>query len=274
MAEKYYITNGNKVLGSVVVNGKKSYVKVPIKPGVAARFKYSDALRLISSRLNGDIRWSAQKIYSTKSGKNYIVTNASNFVANNGCLTNVFKNAKAFKSIADADAYIRSHKELIKDFSEPFIINDNFEPVEKTDRKQFTEEQLKTIGVKPKNTGRVIASKAAKIEIYDKSQHKCAICGKPLEYIGMTIDHIVPISRGGANTANNLRCVCEDCNKIKGNRLDDEMYRGLINICSIKAYDEPDDDLWNMFIRAKVRGEIKKYLTRGDDGLSVNMVGK
>ena len=47
----------------------------------------------------------------------------------------------------------------------------------------------------------------------------CACCGKKLTTKTMTMDHIIPISRGGTNEAENLIALCEDCNKEKGNIL-------------------------------------------------------
>lgn len=47
----------------------------------------------------------------------------------------------------------------------------------------------------------------------------CACCGKKLTTKTMTVDHIIPISRGGNNHPNNLTVLCETCNKDKSNHL-------------------------------------------------------
>lgn len=47
----------------------------------------------------------------------------------------------------------------------------------------------------------------------------CACCGKKLTTKTMTMDHIIPISRGGTNKPENLIALCESCNKQKGNLL-------------------------------------------------------
>lgn len=47
----------------------------------------------------------------------------------------------------------------------------------------------------------------------------CACCGKKLTTKTMTIDHIIPISRGGTNDPENLIALCEADNKAKGNIL-------------------------------------------------------
>lgn len=255
MAEKYYITNGNKVIGSV--NGK-AYAAASGSIDLAHRFKYSDAVNFIKQKMPGDLSWGIQKFFSAKSGKNYIITNAINFAADKGTITNTFAKAKSFRSIADADAYVRSHRELVKSFGECYIINERMEVANTGERKKFTDEQLDVLGMK-RSAPRITLSKDKRVSIYDKSKHFCSLCGKPLTYGEMTVDHIVPLSRGGENKEDNLRCVCEECNKLKGNRMDSEMYTGLMKICSIAAYNNPDNDIWNMLIRSKVRGTINKY---------------
>lgn len=254
--ERYYITNGDKVI--TCADGDK-YTSACTNIGGAARFKYNEGLDFITKTLHSDMEWGVQRFFSSSSKKNYIVTTATNFVGKNGTITNLFANAKPFRSVADAEAYIKNHRELKKSFDKIFIINENFDKFDMSERKEFTAEQLATIGYTNKTNVRKIFSKDSRMKIYDKSNHKCCLCGKPIEYVDMTVDHIVPLSRGGKNTFNNLRCVCENCNKFKGNMLDAEMYGEFVNICSIKIAEEPDDELWDMLIRAKVRGTIKKH---------------
>lgn len=45
--------------------------------------------------------------------------------------------------------------------------------------------------------------------------HCCLCCG---ERRPLTADHIVPLSKGGANTIDNLQPLCQSCNSSKGNR--------------------------------------------------------
>lgn len=42
---------------------------------------------------------------------------------------------------------------------------------------------------------------------------KCAYCGSTKN---LTIDHIIPICRGGSDDIKNLQCLCRDCNRKKG----------------------------------------------------------
>ncbi len=55
-----------------------------------------------------------------------------------------------------------------------------------------------------------------RIEVWRRDGGKCARCGsrEKLEY-----DHIVPISRGGSNTARNIELLCEKHNRSKSNNV-------------------------------------------------------
>lgn len=61
--------------------------------------------------------------------------------------------------------------------------------------------------------GRETVPKAVREEVWRRDGAKCVECGsnKNLEY-----DHMVPIARGGSNSARNIRLLCETCNRRKG----------------------------------------------------------
>lgn len=58
--------------------------------------------------------------------------------------------------------------------------------------------------------------------VYRKTEGHCALCGNFVDYEDYTIDHIVPLSKGGTNDINNLQCACKVCNNIKTDILPDE----------------------------------------------------
>lgn len=62
-----------------------------------------------------------------------------------------------------------------------------------------------------------------KKSVYAKCNGKCAICGKPVKFKKMTIDHITPLSRGGTNDIKNLQLACKRCNSMKSNMTMDDM---------------------------------------------------
>ena len=50
----------------------------------------------------------------------------------------------------------------------------------------------------------------------------CHYCGVRHKIYRLTLDHVVPRSRGGVNAKSNLVLACEPCNHAKGSRSYDE----------------------------------------------------
>lgn len=46
----------------------------------------------------------------------------------------------------------------------------------------------------------------------------------------MTVDHIIPLSRGGTDTPENLQCTCNSCNWLKGNKMPHEFTSFIRNM--------------------------------------------
>ena len=55
-----------------------------------------------------------------------------------------------------------------------------------------------------------------RIEVWRRDQGKCSGCGSR---VNLEYDHIVPVSRGGSNTARNVELLCEACNRSRGDRI-------------------------------------------------------
>ena len=64
--------------------------------------------------------------------------------------------------------------------------------------------------------------------IFDRDKCTCQYCGKHLPRAQLTIDHVVPQSRGGGDTWENLVLACLHCNVRKGNRTPDEANMPLL----------------------------------------------
>lgn len=58
-------------------------------------------------------------------------------------------------------------------------------------------------------------------KIKEAWDHKCAYCGSDKE---LTIDHITPRSKGGADVTKNVVCACHDCNQDKAHTPMEEWY--------------------------------------------------
>lgn len=63
-------------------------------------------------------------------------------------------------------------------------------------------------------------SNKLRFSIYERDHYRCCICGtKGSKGNDLEIDHIIPISKGGKTTYNNLQTLCKRCNKEKGNKI-------------------------------------------------------
>ncbi|HEX8772601.1 MAG TPA: HNH endonuclease [Pyrinomonadaceae bacterium] len=56
-------------------------------------------------------------------------------------------------------------------------------------------------------------------EIIERDARTCYLCGRKLEDEVITLDHVIPLARGGSHTASNLRVACLKCNSRKGAKL-------------------------------------------------------
>lgn len=63
-------------------------------------------------------------------------------------------------------------------------------------------------------------TKAKRERVYARNGHRCVRCGatEPL-----SLDHIVPVSKGGTNDEGNLQTMCVPCNGRKGLRMPDQL---------------------------------------------------
>jgi hypothetical protein len=59
-------------------------------------------------------------------------------------------------------------------------------------------------------------SQDVKAAVWQRDKGKCVECG---ESKFLELDHIIPWSKGGASSVNNLQLLCRGCNQIKGNRI-------------------------------------------------------
>ncbi|HUS59197.1 MAG TPA: HNH endonuclease [Planctomycetota bacterium] len=64
--------------------------------------------------------------------------------------------------------------------------------------------------------------------IFARDGNRCQYCGRRHSTTELSLDHIVPRSRGGQATWSNIVCCCTDCNVKKGGRTPDEACMRLI----------------------------------------------
>ena len=57
-----------------------------------------------------------------------------------------------------------------------------------------------------------------RFKVMERDGHRCCKCGRKTSKL--EIDHIIPISKGGKSTMDNLQTLCHSCNAAKGNKIE------------------------------------------------------
>jgi hypothetical protein len=75
---------------------------------------------------------------------------------------------------------------------------------------------------------------AVKIAVSARDGGRCRKCGSTQQ---LHFDHVIPVSKGGANTAANIQLLCGACNRAKGARLPVQRRRvaGVISMLTARA---------------------------------------
>ncbi len=71
--------------------------------------------------------------------------------------------------------------------------------------------------------------------IYNRSEGHCGICGRFIPLEEYTIDHIIPLSKGGTNDLDNLQACCSFCNKAKDDSMGEEFFERIQRIFLYQA---------------------------------------
>jgi len=70
--------------------------------------------------------------------------------------------------------------------------------------------------------------KFSRRNIFERDQHVCQYCGHKFERGELTLDHVIPRSRGGNSTWENIVLACLECNIRKGSRMPREAQMNLL----------------------------------------------
>jgi hypothetical protein len=112
------------------------------------------------------------------------------------------------------NGYVYEVKGFYSDDETKLLILENFD----NERRYFEKLNAKFNQTANTNTTyeRPRIPESIRIEVWRRDSGKCARCSsrEKLEY-----DHIVPISKGGSNTARNIELLCEKCNRSKSNNV-------------------------------------------------------
>ena len=63
-------------------------------------------------------------------------------------------------------------------------------------------------------------SRSVMLQVIRRDQGVCRSCGKNVADDEVEFDHIIPHSKGGPSTVDNIRLLCRPCNRKKGDNLD------------------------------------------------------
>ncbi len=64
--------------------------------------------------------------------------------------------------------------------------------------------------------------KFSRHNIYMRDGNRCQYCGRRYSTSDLSLDHVIPLSRGGLSSWENVVCACLPCNVRKGNRTPEE----------------------------------------------------
>ncbi len=65
--------------------------------------------------------------------------------------------------------------------------------------------------------------------VFERDRYQCKSCGTTQLETQLTIDHIIPLARGGQNDISNLQTLCCSCNRQKKHHLDPRFRRYFSN---------------------------------------------
>ena len=73
-----------------------------------------------------------------------------------------------------------------------------------------------------------LRSNCTRKNVMNRDNFTCQYCAKELTSSALTLDHVMPRSRGGKNTWTNLVAACKKCNQKKGSQTPEEAGMKLI----------------------------------------------
>tara|TARA_R100001015_G_scaffold18563_1_gene12061 strand:- start:5003 stop:5521 length:519 start_codon:yes stop_codon:yes gene_type:complete len=98
--------------------------------------------------------------------------------------------------------------------------------------------------------------------IFHRDRYVCQYCSNKFSKGKLTLDHVIPKSKGGLKSWDNLVTCCSPCNQKKGDKTPSEACMELISIPSV-----PKNNVWtaphwvtSKMGKAKIPNEWKKFL--------------
>jgi 5-methylcytosine-specific restriction endonuclease McrA len=117
---------------------------------------------------------------------------------------------------------------LIQPNTTVLVLNSSFEPLNITSWKRaivlllkekaqvLSNRVIRLLNYVRVPLSKIVANKPSRAMIYKRDNYTCQYCGATKH---LTIDHVVPKSKGGGEDWSNLAVACSKCNTSKGNKL-------------------------------------------------------
>ena len=141
-----------------------------------------------------------------------------------------------------ADKYIQRCTKKLK----------GFQKIEKQEEEKKEQKETDRKAAEQTKTQRRQLTNQEKLDIYVRDKGRCGICGQFVPPNAYTIDHIVPISKGGTYDYSNLQCCCSACNRMKADIMPDDLVDKMLEIMEYQA------EKGNKRVKKKMKAIVKK----------------
>ena len=84
-------------------------------------------------------------------------------------------------------------------------------------------------------------------DLYNKQDRKCNTCEIYLPLRLLDVDHIIPKSKDGPDTADNVQLLCKFCNNLKGNKDNNHLIQRIEALRELGYLDDPEFTTANKF---------------------------
>ena len=270
---KYYISNNIMFLGG---NGK-----MVSSPSCAIHYKSSGLPKTAKS--SKELK--PVKLFNNKNHKDYGLSTPMRFLGKNNSIVDNMRSAISFSSIDIAKTYAERNN-IFSLIPDAVVIGSDYRKINIAENNAPTETINTPIQVEKtcvasttqpepvvqvqiqKNDSpttlspckRIRFSPAVRERVYNKYNGICQICGKPVNKNLASIDHIVPLYKGGTNDESNLQLTHDFCNKMKGSYTEEEHAQFNADMISHYILNNPDIDIINKLARSIVRGINRKTM--------------
>jgi hypothetical protein len=92
-------------------------------------------------------------------------------------------------------------------------------------------------------------SEATQNQVRQRAKSLCEYChaSEQWQYVSFTVDHVIPLTKGGANSIDNLALACFHCNRQKSDKLKsfDEKSLSEVPLFNPRADSWPEHFIWS-----------------------------